>query len=323
MPKKIHTIIVTYNAEHWLETSIGSVMKSDCPVEIVVVDNASEDNTTERIKNEYSDVKLISLEENIGFGQANNKGMSYALNNGADHIFLLNQDAEVEPDTIRVLAEYQDKHPEYGICSPVHLNGDGTFFDLKFAKYGLESGVNNILSFDFWSECRDSDQNFSSLEPVYQVRYVNAAAWILSRPCLYKTGGFHPLFFMYGEDDEYLSRMKQQNYLTGVVPSVVIRHHREQKIVNECERTTQEQMDHYIRSVKILLTQEGLSSFERNRRILKQMTKGFRGRYFLHPFQMTKLLFKRMVIYCSIKLKLRNIPVRSVPFPYLNVDKKQ
>ncbi len=320
MIRKIHTIIVTHNAEQWLDVSLASVLRSDCPVEVVVVDNASEDDTVERITKEYPDVKLIQLEENIGFGQANNKGISYALNNGAEHIFLLNQDAEVEPDTIRILAEIQHKYPEYGICSPVHLNGEGSFFDLKFARYGLETGVGDLLKYDLWENCRKRDKKMECLKPVYQVNYVNAAAWMLSRPCLYKTGGFHPLFFMYGEDDEYLNRMRMEKYLAGIAPSAVIRHHREQVIVNEWERTPKEQMDHFVRSVKVLLTNDRLSLSERNRRIHKQIFKGFRRKLPFQPIQVIKTLFERISRYRSIRKELRKIPPRTVPYSYLNHD---
>lgn len=321
--QKIHTIITTYNAESWLETSIGSVMESDSPVKIVVVDNASQDNTVERIKKNYPNVKLICLEKNIGFGQANNEGISYALNNGADHVFLLNQDAEVEPDTIRILAEKQEKYPEYGICSPVHLNGEGSFFDLKFAKYGLESGIGDRLTFDLWSECKAGDIELKCLKPVYQVNYVNAAAWMLSRPCLYKTGGFHPLFFMYGEDDEYLNRMRAEKYLAGIVPSAVIRHHREQVIVNEWERTQQQQMDHFVRSVKVILTHDRLSISERNRRIRRQLFKGLRRQFLLRPVQVMSVFFERLSRYRAIKKAFRNLPRRTVPYSYLKLENNQ
>jgi GT2 family glycosyltransferase len=322
LTKKIHTVIVTYNAEKWLNTSIESALKSDCPVEIVVVDNASVDNTVEHIIKDYPEVKLIRLKKNIGFGQANNKGISYALNSGAENVFLLNQDAEVEPDTIRILAEFQNDHPEYGICSPIHLNGEGTNFDLKFARYGLKSGVGGRLTFEEWSDCRKKDANLNSLKSVYQVHYVNAAAWMLSRPCLYQIGGFHPIFFMYGEDDEYLNRMKNENYLAGVVPSAVIRHHREQVIVNELERTPKQQEEHYIRSVKLLLTNEKLSFSERNLGVCKHLFKGFRKKILKQPIQVLTFFFKHISRYHAICRELRKIPPRTTPFSYLNVNDK-
>ena len=99
MPE-VYVVIVTCNGEKWVENCFDSLKNSSYPVETIVVDNSSTDNTVPRIKKAYSDVILIESDINLGFGRANNIGIKYALENQADYVFLLNQDAWIEKETI-------------------------------------------------------------------------------------------------------------------------------------------------------------------------------------------------------------------------------
>ena len=112
-------IIVTYNAMNWLSKCLNSC--KDYPV--VVIDNASTDETVTYIKKQFPKVHLIPQSKNLGFGQANNLGIRYALNNGADYVFLLNQDAYLQGECINQLIKIHQNNPEFGILSPIHLNG--------------------------------------------------------------------------------------------------------------------------------------------------------------------------------------------------------
>ena len=91
--KKIVAIIVTYNAVPWLERCLGSLQASSVPVQTVIVDNRSTDETVNTIRTRYPQTVLIENQENLGFGQANNIGIRYALEHEATHVLLLNQDA--------------------------------------------------------------------------------------------------------------------------------------------------------------------------------------------------------------------------------------
>ena len=96
---KIFAIVITYNGQKWYDRCFGSLSASETPVEIVVVDNASSDDTVGFIKERFPGVHLIESKENLGFAKANNIGIRYALDNDADFVFLLNQDAWIEKDT--------------------------------------------------------------------------------------------------------------------------------------------------------------------------------------------------------------------------------
>ena len=130
---KVAVIIVSYNFEPWMDRCLGSLRKSSISVDIWVVDNASHDQTVSLIQANYPEVNVIQNVSNKGFGAANNQGMAEALQNQFDYVFLLNQDAWVDENTIETLVNLGEKHPEFGIISPVHLSGKGDKLDFGFA----------------------------------------------------------------------------------------------------------------------------------------------------------------------------------------------
>jgi len=116
---KLFVVIVTYKGQRWYERCFDSLRHSTLPVQTIVVDNASNDGTVEYIKEYFPEIHLIESKENLGFGRANNIAMRYALDNGCDYVFLLNQDAWVEPDTFEKLVDIAERHPDYGIVAPL------------------------------------------------------------------------------------------------------------------------------------------------------------------------------------------------------------
>ncbi len=213
---KLFVIIVTYKGQQWYDRCFTSLRESTIPVQTVVVDNASNDGTAEYIKEHYPEIHLIESKENLGFGRANNIGMRYALENGCDYVFLLNQDAWVEADTLEKLVDIHLKHSEYGILSPIHLNAEKTGMEKGLVKCLDDSRVTDKALFE--------DLYFGRLKEVYDTRYVNAAAWLLPRKTLETVGGFDPIFSHYGEDDNYLHRVKYHKMKTGICPMCVAVH---------------------------------------------------------------------------------------------------
>jgi len=214
MNNYIFIIIATYNGVKWIEQCLQSIDYSK--YNVIVVDNNSSDDTVDFIKDNFPKTIVLEQNKNLGFGKANNLGMSYALKNGADYVFLLNQDAYLYPDTITNLIEVYKTHPEYGIISPIHLNGDGTTLDRNFAYY-----VGHDKNKYFYLHAINNNLN-----PIYEVPFVNAAAWLLPKQTLLTVGGFDPIFFHYGEDDNYCQRLLYHGLKVGVVPSVFVKHDR-------------------------------------------------------------------------------------------------
>lgn len=215
---KVYVIIVTYNglANNWIAKSLESIRNSNHPLQTVVVDNASKDETVSFIKKKYPEVIVFPQDKNLGFGQANNVGMRYALDREADYVFLLNQDAYLKPETISVLVEAHKKHPEYGVLSPIHLNGTASGLDRNFSYY-VGTDKNSKFYFDAIQK---------QLSGVYEVPFVNAAAWLLPKNTLEIVGGFDPIFFHYGEDDNYCQRVLYHGLKVGVCAGSYVLHDR-------------------------------------------------------------------------------------------------
>src|SRR5690606_28048723 len=92
----IYTVIVTYNGMKWIGDCLESLCQSSILSNVIIVDNNSEDNTVGYLKEKFPEAVILPQNQNLGFGKANNLGISYALENGADFVFLFNQDARID-----------------------------------------------------------------------------------------------------------------------------------------------------------------------------------------------------------------------------------
>ena len=220
-----HCVIVTYNGMKWLDRCLLSLRESTCSVQIIVVDNASVDNTCSFIESAFPEVRLIKNKSNLGFGQANNLGIDLALQLNARYVFLLNQDVYVQKDTLQKLVESADKSPDYGIISPIHLNGLGTAADAYFMQYFLKSHLQEWVT-----DCLVGNRTPANL---ISSEFVNAAAWLLTPRCIRKIGGFDPLFFHYGEDNNYCQRVLYHQFKIGIHASAHILHDRALRLNKE------------------------------------------------------------------------------------------
>lgn len=221
----ICAVVVTYNGMKWIDKCIASLRASSVDLQIIVVDNCSKDNTANWIRDNYQEVELIENDENSGFGPANNIGIKKALAGEAQYIFLLNQDAWIEPDAIEHLIECAEKDPVYGIVSPFHLNGRGDKFDVGFNFY-LTTELQKNRTFN-------SNLFFGKyLDRAYPVDFVNAAGWLLTHETLKKVGGFDPLFTHWGEDNNYIQRLVNKKLKLGICAKSIMYHDREDSFVD-------------------------------------------------------------------------------------------
>jgi len=221
---KILAIVVTYNGVKWIDKCFNSLINSSTPIHILVIDNASTDNTPLIINNKFPTVEIIETGQNLGFGKANNIGLKKAVSENYDYAFLLNQDAWVETDTIEKLINIYRNNLQFGILAPLQLNGNGTLIDQLFFEYSI-------------TPCRELISDLlitkANTKNVYITPFVNAACWLLPLTTINKVGGFDPLYPHYGEDDDYINRVKNKTMKIGICPELKVFHDREFRTKNK------------------------------------------------------------------------------------------
>lgn len=207
MPEVL-VIVVTFNAMHWIDKCLGSLKASSLKPDVLVVDNCSLDGTDGYVEENYAWVRLIRNEMNAGFGAANNQGFKIALDEGYDYVYLLNQDAWLQEDTLEKMVSAFGKTRSYAVLSPVQTNARGKL-DAQFAK-----------------KCK---KHLKKKETVSKVPFVMAAHWLISRKALLTVGGFSPAFDLYGEDDNWIDRAHFFGLKAGVVNDARAVHDRSER----------------------------------------------------------------------------------------------
>lgn len=223
-------IIVSYNVKDFLRGAIASVRRSlmagGIEGEILVVDNNSTDGSAAMIRFEFPEVQLFALDENIGFGRANNLALKSANGN---FLLLLNPDTIVGEETLREMLDFMRSHPEAGLAGCKLLNGDGTFqlscrrgFPTPWASFtklfGLASLFPNSKLFARYN------LTYLPINATYEVDALGGAFMMLSRETWNVTKGFDEDFFMYGEDIDLCYRAKQAGFKVYYVHSTATVH---------------------------------------------------------------------------------------------------
>ena len=131
---KILVIVVTYNGLKWLDRCLGSVRASELPADLYVWDNDSTDGSADWVRGHFPEAKLVRSADNLGFAEANNMGFRYALDKGYDYVYLLNQDAWLEPSTLGTLVAASEAHPDYAVLSPLQMTDGFQALDKQFEK---------------------------------------------------------------------------------------------------------------------------------------------------------------------------------------------
>lgn len=213
--KRVFAIIVTYNGIKWYDRCFGSLRRSSVSVTPIVIDNASSDGSVAYIREHFPEAVIFEQNENLGFAKANNIGMRYALDHGADYVLLLNQDAWlVQDNCIAQLIGVSMQHPEFAILSPMQLYGNGEQIVFESKIYAARNEAQDWIS----------DSYFSRLKDIYEVQYVCAASWFLPLETMRTIGGFDPLFYHNGEDDNYMQRVHYHGKKVGICPMVNVCH---------------------------------------------------------------------------------------------------
>jgi GT2 family glycosyltransferase len=123
----VSIIIVSWNGLHWLKKSLPSLLSVTYkPLEIILVDNSSTDGTGEWVKKHFPTIKILTVDQNLGYAEANNRG--FELSTG-EYVLFLNNDVEVTPSFVSQLVEVFKDSSVGGAQSKILLMDDRTRYD--------------------------------------------------------------------------------------------------------------------------------------------------------------------------------------------------
>lgn len=213
--KKVAVVILNYRVKDLLVECVKSVQKSSYKdIRIYVVDNDSRDGLEKEIE-KMDGVKFIQTGANLGYTGGNNIGIKKALEDGANFIFILNPDTEVDPSCISEgLAVMEDE--QVGVVGPKIL-----FPDKKTIWYagGILDKLNVIGSH------RGADEkDCSQYDAEEETDYVSGAAMLVKAEVFEKIGLFDERYFLYYEDSDFCHRAKQSGFKIMYAPKAIIFH---------------------------------------------------------------------------------------------------
>ncbi len=224
---QLSVVIVNWNTLELTRAALSSVRRwlGDVNHEVIVVDNDSSDGSQAMIAEEFPEVQLVANAENVGFGRANNQGMTLAR---GQWLLLLNSDAELTDGSVATLLAAVQRAPTVGLAHCRLLSPDGTMQHTTYRFASLRLALLDNLGLSRFLGARRREALLGGYWDQSTERDVDAVAgafMLLRREIFETTGGFDESIFMYGEDIEWCSRIWAQAWRVRYYPQATILHH--------------------------------------------------------------------------------------------------
>lgn len=223
---KLTVVIVNYNVKSYLCQCLHSVERAirGLSAEVVVVDNASSDDSVAEVSRLFPWVRVIVNKDNVGFSRANNMAIRESK---ADYVLLLNPDTIVGEEVLSSCVAFMDRHSDAGAVGVKMLKEDGDFawesrrgvptlMTSFYKMIGLCSLFPNSRVFGKYY-MRYLDEN-----EVNRIEIVSGAFMMLRRSALNEVGLLDETFFMYGEDIDLSYRLLKAGYQNYYLPQVIV-----------------------------------------------------------------------------------------------------
>ncbi|MFJ1570812.1 MULTISPECIES: glycosyltransferase family 2 protein [unclassified Pseudomonas] len=222
--KPVDVMVVNFNTGALLQPMFDALRRADSETlaSYLVVDNASVDNSLERLAEVCPEALLVSNRDNVGFGRANNQLLEHLQGRYA---LLLNTDAFVASDTLEKTIAYMDQHPDCGVLG-VRLEGrEGdlqpccryfpTPLNVFIARTGLKRLFPGVKMVDEMNWDHDSVRECDWLPGCY---------YLVRREVLDQVGLFDPRYFLYYEEVDHCKRVKQAGWKVVFYPHTTVVH---------------------------------------------------------------------------------------------------
>ncbi len=216
---KLHVIIIVL---HWRDDRctrdcLASLYVLDYPsYSITLVDNGSHNGSLERLIAQFPDIHVIRHERNRGFAAGVNPAIRHALDNGADAVLLLNNDALIAPDALLRMTAALHQCPQIGILSAAVVRADQPD---TLAGAGAYVGR-------YWTKPIGWNEPLAPSPPDIPVAVPTAfgAALLIRREVFEWAGLFDERFFFYYEDTDFSMRARAAGFDVAYLPGAIVRH---------------------------------------------------------------------------------------------------
>jgi len=200
----VSIIIVCYNSEDYIINCLDSISNNKSSnYEIIIIDNNSIDSSVQKVKQYYSEVKLIRNTKNLGFSSAVNIGIKESLGN---KIFLLNPDTKLKKNCIVSLIEKMNKS-SYKVIAPQLLNENNTIAKSLWRFPTLISSIGELIYLDSLFKSKNyGDKNFHNS---FEIESYSGAAMFFHKKIIDKIGYFNEDLF-WNEDIDFCKRLYQK-----------------------------------------------------------------------------------------------------------------
>ena len=218
MPKndkpQISIIILNYNGEELLKTFLPSVFNLSYPnYEVIVVDNASTDESVSYLKQHFPEARLVISDKNLGWGAGNNLGGRHAR---GKYLWFLNNDVKVAPDSLNELVNFMQSSDGVGLCVP--------FIYYYLDKEVVYSAGHSLNRFGQTRAIGQGKRERPPLSRPYCVTYASGCALLLRRNLYNALGGFDEDIFLGSDDIDISLRCWLQGFKVALVPSSTVYH---------------------------------------------------------------------------------------------------
>jgi GT2 family glycosyltransferase len=215
-------IIVSYNTRDLLLQCLSAVLAGvgSLTVDVVVVDNASEDGSADAVAQRFPQVRLIRNPDNRGFAAACNQGLAEAQGR---YLLLLNPDTLVASNALADMAAFLDNNPRVGAVGAQLIHEDGRLQNsiANFPTLATELLNKSLLRRLFPSRYPGKERAFSG--PV-EVESVIGACMMVSRDALKEVGPLDESYFFFLEETDWCFRMRQGGWKIFSLPHVRVVH---------------------------------------------------------------------------------------------------
>ncbi len=194
---------------------VESLYEDDRGIQVIVVDNGSTDGSTSFLKEHFPNLETIENETNLGYVKGANQGIKRALEQGASHILLINNDAIARPGMIRRLLDAMDGHPQVGVVGPkiFYYGTDVMWFNGGHFNHLLGLSTHPLM--DRQDDGGDQDR---------EVGFITGCAMLVRSQVFGDVGLFDEDFEIYTEDLDFCLRAKEGGYGVWLVPGAVAEH---------------------------------------------------------------------------------------------------